>query len=407
MASLFQIGGKWQIEVHRRGRIRLGPNKTAATLIHGHVQVLEGALKYGVPPGPGTLAWLQEIDSALRSRLEILGLIQPSAVVTLSALCDRYMQSLGGKPSTAKSRRQTVDALLRYFHPDTAVNQIKVADAHAFRTWMVSKGRKCRAASEDRPLPPGQKPPERSLAQATVSRRIKQCRTIFDIAVSSKQITSNPFAEVKAGKQSNPARQFFVPRDVCLRVAEEIPHAEGRLVFVLARWGGLRVPSEVLDLRWDGVDWSKRRLSFRVPKTEHHEGKETRTCPLFPEIVPHLELAWDRANPGEVWVCPWLRALKGPGSVITNMIVDALKRLGVKRWPKLLTNLRATRATEIEDLFGAKAESEWIGHGVSVAMRHYLMVTDEKWKMACKMPSAELEIHRPETVPVGTDAETF
>jgi hypothetical protein len=35
---------------------------------------------------------------------------------------------------------------------------------------------------------------------------------------------------------------------------------------------------------------------FTVPKTEHHEGKEFRVVPIFPELRPYLNAAWDEAE---------------------------------------------------------------------------------------------------------------
>ena len=67
--------------------------------------------------------------------------------------------------------------------------------------------------------------------------------------------------------------------------------------------------------------------------------------------------------------------------------MQAIKRVeGLEVWPKLFTNLRASRATEIQAQYGPKAESEWIGHGVEVAMQHYVMVTDDTWVRASQRP---------------------
>ena len=37
-------------------------------------------------------------------------------------------------------------------------------------------------------------------------------------------------------------------------------------------------------------------------KTEHHEGKASRVIPIFPELRPHLEAAWEQAEPGTEYV---------------------------------------------------------------------------------------------------------
>ncbi len=374
MASLFKTGeNRWSIDVYQRGRLRLGKNRAYASEVHRHVQALEDARRHGLSAPAQTKLWVRELGGPMRERLIVLRLIDADDSATLRELCDWYLNSLHGKRSTLKSREQTTECLQRYFSPDTPVSDIQSPDAQAFRAWLVNDGRK----------PRGTRPRKRNgLATATVSRRIKQCRSIFSIAVGKGWMVVNPFADITAGKQTNPDRQYFVTRELTSRVMDDLTTQETRLVFALARWGGLRVPSEALQLRWDGIDWHRRSMTFRVPKTEHYEGKETRRCPIFPELMPHLDTAWAHAPPAAEWVCPWLRSVHAPAASMTRAIQRALNRLGEPTWPKLLLNLRATRATEVEDEYGAKAESEWIGHGVSVAMRHYLMVTDEKWRQA-------------------------
>jgi len=44
--------------------------------------------------------------------------------------------------------------------------------------------------------------------------------------------------------------------------------------------------------------------------------------------------------------------------------------------------MRASRATEIERGYGAKAESVWLGHSQEVAKKSYLMVTEEAYAAA-------------------------
>ena len=65
------------------------------------------------------------------------------------------------------------------------------------------------------------------------------------------------------------------------------------VIFALARFGGMRTPSEVLNLAWEDVDWKQLRLRIDSPKTGF------RTCPLFPELLPLLKAAW-KANGGPV-----------------------------------------------------------------------------------------------------------
>lgn len=65
----------------------------------------------------------------------------------------------------------------------------------------------------------------------------------------------------------------------------------------------------------------------------------------------------------------------GPeGSLSHRRIIE---RAGLKPWPKLWQNLRATRATEIMAEFPAICEKEWIGHSTRVALQNYAQVRPE------------------------------
>ena len=53
-----------------------------------------------------------------------------------------------------------------------------------------------------------------------------------------------------------------------------------------------------------------------------------------------------------------------------------IRRAGLKPWPKLFHNLRASRQTELAQRFPEHVVCEWIGNSQVVAREHYLRVTD-------------------------------
>jgi len=83
-------------------------------------------------------------------------------------------------------------------------------------------------------------------------------------------------------------------------------------------------------------------MTVRSKKTEHHEGKASRKVPIFPELRPFLEEAWEQAQSGQKYVITRYR-----GDVnLRAQLQRVIKRAGVACWPKLWQNLRATRACE-------------------------------------------------------------
>ena len=91
---------------------------------------------------------------------------------------------------------------------------------------------------------------------------------------------------------------------------------------------------------WANIDWEKGRMTVRSKKTEHHEGKASREVPIFPELRPFLEEAWEQAQVGQEYVITRYR-----GNVnLRTQLQRIIKRAGVAPWPKLWQNLRASRA---------------------------------------------------------------
>ena len=61
-----------------------------------------------------------------------------------------------------------------------------------------------------------------------------------------------------------------------------------------------------------------------------------------------------------------------------------IEKAGLKAWPKLLQNLRATRETELRGKYPAKDVISWLGNSPTIAHKHYAMTTDEAFTKATK-----------------------
>ena len=69
-----------------------------------------------------------------------------------------------------------------------------------------------------------------------------------------------------------------------------------------------------------------------------------------------------------------------------------IRRAGLEPWPKLLQNLRASRATELANEFPAHVVAAWLGHLTLVANKHYGQVTDDDF---AKAAGADAEAAQP------------
>lgn len=222
------------------------------------------------------------------------------------------------------------------------------------------------------------------LATNTIRRTCGRAKQFFRFAVRKRLLRSNPFGEIKTTVGSNPDRQHFVTDDVARAVLDACPDAEWRLIFVLCRWGGLRCPSEVLSLRWADVDWARSRFMVRSKKTEHHEGKDRRWVPIFPELLPHLAAAFERATEGAEFIVTRCRDDKVN---LRQQLGRIIERAGIAPWPKLFHNLRASRQTELAERYPIHVVCAWIGNSAAVAREHYLQVTDDHYASAAQNPA--------------------
>lgn len=149
----------------------------------------------------------------------------------------------------------------------------------------------------------------------------------------------------------------------------------------LARYGGLRFPSEIALLRWSDIHWDAERITVTSPKTQRY-GKATRVVPLFPELRSFLDEAYFRDDGYKTWVVPMLagNADKNLGTTFRKII----RRAGVETWPKPFQNCRSSRQTELEQEFPTYVVCAWMGNTPTVAHKHYLTVTDEHFATAAK-----------------------
>ncbi len=173
------------------------------------------------------------------------------------------------------------------------------------------------------------------------------------------------------------------------------------MIFALSRYGGLRCPSEHRKLKWTDVDWEKNRFLVHSPKTEHHEGKAERWVPIFPELRPFLEEAFDLAEEGAVYVI----GHHARGGRMHSELTRIVKAAGLTPWPKLTNNLRASRETELAAEYPIHVVCAWIGNSPAIAVKHYLQVTEGDFEKAAGDGSALQKAQQYGQEPTSTDSQ--
>jgi len=344
---LVMIGGK-------RCAIRLGRvSMRHATSVRAHIEEILAARALNRQPADETIRWCDGLPDDLAAKLAKYGLIQPRGSTTLGGWLDAYIASrVDVGTGTATNYGQAKRYLLGFFDKGRPLRSITVGDAEDFRTHLQKMG----------------------LADNTIRRAIGRARQFVSAAQRRGLVASNPFDGLPAAVRANTSRFFFVTREMADQVLAECRDAEWRLIFLLARYGGLRTPSETLILKWGDVDWERGRITVHAPKTD-----STRIIPMFPELVEDLRAVYDAAPEGSEYVITRYRS--GAANLRTRL-GKTLKRAGLKPWPKLFQNLRSTRETELAESYPIHVVCKWIGNSEQVARRHYLQLTDEHFDRA-------------------------
>jgi len=389
MASIIDDGNgrkrvSWIIDGKRK-QIRLGEiSKKDAETIRGKIAAIVKANAFGVAIDSDLIAWLDGISETLHKRMAAVGLIpsrkqESAGPMTLAAFLDAYIKQRGDmKESTAITYGNVRRNLVEHFGGRKILADIHDGDADGFRLYLLThlkKSRKKRSKGEQADKSPGKK-----LATNTVNKRCQIAKKIFKAAVRQRLIRSNPFADMRvATVKANRERDHFITAQDAATLIEECPDTQWRLIIALSRFGGLRCPSEHLALRWADINWERGRIVVHSPKTEHRAGGELRIIPIFPELVEPLREAQELYGDKSEFV---ISRYRDAGQNLRTQFLKIIKRAGLKPWPRLFHNLRASRQTELMQSFPIHVVCEWLGNSKLIAQEHYLRVNEGDFEKA-------------------------
>ena len=156
----------------------------------------------------------------------------------------------------------------------------------------------------------------------------------------------NPFADVKGGNQRNVSRLGFVDPACVDQMVAASDDPDWKLLLLLERYGGLRLPSEVVRLKWQHIDFAREQILIHCTKTERYEGKETRYVPIFDELrQPLMDAYSERREPTDFVIDSLTH--RTAGANLREQFKRVAKRAGVREWMKPFQNMRSTRETEL------------------------------------------------------------
>lgn len=375
MKGLSRDDSGWRLQAnvpgHQRVRLRLGdlPDDDAKA-VATHVHRILAARLSGAPLSLDTAEWLGNLPAGLQEKLCHQGVIDDSLMRPTETKLGEFLELYFKRPedradATIAQLKLARNNLLTYFGPSRLLRSITHGEAIDYKKWLAQP----RGKSQTR------------WKVATVNRICGRSKELLRYAVDRDLIDKSPFEGVGGlTVRANRDRQFIVDPHLTARIIAAMPDTTWRLIFALARYGGLRSPSEQRTLRWEHIRWDDGKIHIYCVKTKRHAGREWREVPLWPELRPYLEAARAEAPADAEWVINHYRSKNANPAV---HFARLLKRAGIPLYPKLMQNLRYTRSMELIDAgYPEHVVQAWIGHSATISKEHYRGVTEDHFRRA-------------------------
>ncbi len=377
VASISKIGGGpkralWSSVTGRRKSVRLGAMSNAdARRLCDHANELEQAIKLARPPSVETSAWLDALPASTQNKLAAVGLVQqrpkqsPSDLLGFSI---HYMQSRrhDWKPATRESFRLSQQKLLAHFGESARIEDVGASEARLWKMALLDTG----------------------LAESTARQHVRNVKAMFGAAIADGLIDKNPFAKVASTAISSETKTY-VPAAWVDRLMDHLPSDGWRTLIALARFGGLRVPSESGILTWECVDQERKRLHVHAPKLERRGQpriRASRTVPITPELARWLTPPAKHGKDDRVVVIP--------GTNPHMVLRRAIERAGLTQWPKAFQSLRRSCEVDWARDYPQAVVSEWMGHGIQVSAEHYISAPDDLLDKAAGLQKVQQIVQR-------------
>tara|TARA_R110002111_G_scaffold194178_2_gene260443 strand:+ start:7481 stop:8752 length:1272 start_codon:yes stop_codon:yes gene_type:complete len=334
-----------------RKRIRLGSIKNrAATRFLMRIQSIEDVIRLGSPVYREDEEWLRNLPSDQFDRIHRSGLLDrtsiPSRLLSFGDWILIYLESTAVRCSerTVELYKDSVDRFCEFIGVDTSLAMITRDHTESWNDSLIQSG----------------------IATASVRRHIRHLKTCINAAIKRDLLIRNPFDRIDSASVAA-ERGRILPDEESERVLTELPSLDYKILFALARFGGLRSPSETTILTWDHIDLENNRMEVYAPKTG-----QTRTVPILPQLREVLEEQASKFD-GK----PTGLVLSVSKSNHGRTIKNAAMRAGVELWKNTFQTLRQSFETILCEQFPEHVVAAWTGHSLEVSRNHYQTMRDE------------------------------
>jgi integrase len=378
--------GSFEVHFYDQGGVRkyitLGGRKYSEKTAIALKEVVETLLHYKnngiLIPDKRIVAWIESVGPEIQQKLGKAGLVEVAPSHTLKELWDKFIEHKGKEQAKGDIKESTLNLyeLVRkrfflFFKESELLADATKDRMQQWKDYLLDE-----------------------IAEASVACYMKQAKTCFNWAVAKGWISKSPLHGVAKGSFVNRKNDHIVSMNDYHRLLDACPCNDWRCIIALCRIGGLRCPNEVLNLRWEDVNWEYNQFLVRSSKTERHAGKEGRLVPLFPELKKELEaLFFDPASEGKEYV---INRYRDASQNLRTTLEKIVHRAGLTMFSRPFDNMRMSRSNEVYRRWGAFRESQWIGHSRRVREDHYLDITDSDFQEAANWSSPATGVNRPQ-----------
>ena len=361
--------GSWRIQFFTDGNrlnITLGKmTKRNAATVKVFVEDLVASQKSGSTPQPKTSEWLGTISEELHAKFVKAGIARPRKRFTegLEDFLTGYLEKVKDvrKPNTLRHLQTVANNLVEHFGASFDMGKATRADADDFRRFLQGKG----------------------LQPNAVNRRMGRAKQFWKAAVDRELISNNPFLGQDCTVRPVESKFRYVSQEEAQKLIDAAPCDDWRLIIALARYAGLRCPSEVLTLTWENVDLEAGEMNVFSPKLEGNANGGWRRIPVFHQVRPYLE-AVRGDDQGRV-----IKRYRDADQNLRTTFYGICRKAGVEQYRKPFQNLRSSAANDLNQEFPQHVVAEWHGHSEAVAKKFYLRPTDEDFARAVRADSVQ------------------
>jgi integrase len=304
----------------------------------------------GLAPPADLQVWVKGLGEPIHNQLVKFGVCRSKTVCTIGKLCEAQLEratAKGLKESTFVNLRVAQANLINYFGRDRRAATITLEEATKYKLWLLTAGGKRGKA----------------LAPPTAGIRCARTQAMFNIGIENRWIKYNPFAKLGPRNDTNPDNELYIPWNDVTAILDRCTCPRFKLFVALTRLCAIRAPSDVLPLRWEQFD---RGLGlFRVGSQKKNSQRD---IPIFEELMPFLDDAWDLAPKGEPLIFFDLQITRA--ALMSRMEV-LCRKTGIPLWKRPLNNLRGSAERDMCRALPYDEYAAIIDHTPETAAKHY------------------------------------